>query len=614
MNKNYLIEIPKRERGVYIIFNIVEHTAYVGIAENMISRANDHFRAICNNRIWEDNKNLIKEDNKQFLHLEIEKVEDKDVDLKSLESLYLVIIRDEFKFKLYNIQKCNIALGKIDEKYKDQYHEKTESLRKCFKQKTGKKLDEIVQVKEREKKEEIWKSIIVYFSEKNHHYCLENVNGDFNKCEEYEKVCRKMNSLILSRDRLKKLEINWTDKSIKSEDLRLERLSIISNFGSHNGEVPYEILKKMDLDLKNSDDGCAYWALSNVNEVNFREEIKNLYDDNEPVYVIFKTTTSDSSGGERISESEKGSWKIEKEILEKDKEKKNDNFLDLMHSYKDEKEEWKALPNGLTYVTIQTGAEDQSTGKKCVAFKIKKFYMCKEYFDTRDISKKSIDGKKTRQGTYKVKITKEKLNSLDCAEGIDSIECFIAELQYPYVVEISNAPGLELYLQGKFKVKGKIKTDEGEKTVLEEQIKPRIVFETEGSGKRGRIRRAYSFYDGKAYVWDVESELGDVSKDEDEKLHDQIKEYGEECSYEIALDDKTEIIKIFRNNGECNICLDRNSNLKPKNAMAHDDYKYYRIQDINGKTIYSFRYYKKDIKYPVFVFDEMPKDKKLSGS
>ena len=67
MNKNYLIEIPKRERGVYIIFNIVEHTAYVGIAENMISRANDHFRAICNNRIWEDNKNLIKEDNKQFL-------------------------------------------------------------------------------------------------------------------------------------------------------------------------------------------------------------------------------------------------------------------------------------------------------------------------------------------------------------------------------------------------------------------------------------------------------------------------------------------------------------------------------------------------------------------
>ena len=93
--------------------------------------------------------------------------------------------------------------------------------------------------------------------------------------------------------------------------------------------------------------------------------------ENEEVYVLLKTTTSDNSGGKKVKEKLDMVY-TEKGIEERAIERKKENRPDLMHSFRDEDGSWKALPSNLNYVTIPTNTNYEGNGYKAVAFKIKK--------------------------------------------------------------------------------------------------------------------------------------------------------------------------------------------------------------------------------------------------
>lgn len=626
----YLIEIPQRNNGIYIIFNIIEWKAYVGLAQNMLNRTKDHYLAICKGLKGQDNKNLIEEKNKNFLHIAVNQY-DEDIpseDLQNLESIYIVLMRDVFKFGLYNIAKKGVTIEQIKSKgyIKNNYLNQIENIKEQLNVVLEKYDIQSLYKFSRDEREQSWDKISKKFSNSKKRFCLEEDNGDFSKSENFFDVMEAFGTFSISKDVLSSLGIHWDEKSIKDKDLDLSEVAIISNFGSHNGEIPYEILKKMDMDLKNSSDGCAYWALKNVDDITFMKKSKSKIKKEKgfPVYVLFKTTVSDNSGGEK-KERYLESTMTEEEINKRDHQLRKQNKSDLMHSYlyKEEmpeeemteeeinKGKWISLPRGLTYVTIPVYSFCQGDGYKAVAFKIKKFYTCKEEFNFKEILSET-GYNSFCQGTYFTKI--EDINRLDCVDNSVDTECLIAELEYPYLVQISNTPNLEVYLRGVFET---------------EKVEPRIVFQVTDPGKNGEIKRAFAFleeYEGaktnnSVYVWDIDNRvtLENVINDTEEELYKEIKENGYRGKYvlrnEVNGEKSYEVIDIDCDKiGQIKIHLDRECKTKQARALKNDLFKYYWFMDDISSKLYAFRYQKsvlnfgckkdiRDTKKPLFVLD-----------
>lgn len=618
---NYLIDVPSRNNGIYMILNIIEKKAYVGLAQNMLNRTRDHYLAICNKLINEDNEYLIKEENMNFLHIPIfqEKQQIDSLDLRNLESIYIMLMRDKYGFQLYNKAKRDITEASIKRngyKHKD-YVNCIESLaselEKRIEEYTGFEIDKISK-KEKAERCCIWNAVKENFCpEKNkNRFCLKKSDSqkNYSQARNYCDVLKRFKSFYISKNILSYLDIKWTEKSIKDEDLNLDKLAIISNFGSHNGEIPYEILKKMDMDLKKSSDGCAYWALKNVNEINFREEIAKKLTNNEktPIYILFKTTSYDNSGGEDVSKH-LDSLMTQGEILQKDRIAIQENKSDLMHSYKNENDKWVSFPTGLTYITIPVYSIGEGTGYKAVAFRIKRFYLCKENVSF-DKMKTLANCSSGQQGTYFTNIDASVIEEMIIEDNSEDVECLMAELEYPYIVEIGNTPNLRMYLSGKF----------------DNEVKPRIVFHITKTGKKGIIKRAFAFQEeqdgNRVYVYDVEDrkKLEDVINDTDEDLFKEIKKYGKKGEYKIydetRGDSLYEVIDIdCKMKDHIKIFLDRESEMKQPNAIGR--HKYYCFEDNINSMYFAFRYdkFNKD-KYgreeerktdrPLFVLDPSP--------
>ena len=389
---NYLLQYPKRNNGIYMIINIEEKKVYVGLAQNMLVRTQEHFKAICNESEDGENKYLVSEKNKNYLHIAIyqENQEIDRTDLENLESFYIYLMKTEYNFGLYNDKKKEITKKQVEKKYLDDKENLKNKLEEAFWVSCKQNLTEIGKMN-REERKSIWKEIVEIFCKSTKRvkkFCLEK--GDNEKyceadSEKYTNLLRSMDRFYISNRLLKRLDINWKHKSIIEElekgeesEIFYKNEIILSNFGAHNGEIPYEILKKMDMDLKNSSNGCAYWALKNVNEKNFINRYSDLV--GKQPYVLFKTTTSDNSGGENMSSLIDSSM-YENEINRIDKEKQQKNMPDLMHSYKNENGKWVALPNNLTYITIPVNSTLEGMGHKAVAFVIEKFYICQENFE-----------------------------------------------------------------------------------------------------------------------------------------------------------------------------------------------------------------------------------------
>ena len=615
---NYLIEIPNRNNGIYMIFNILEKKVYVGLAENMLSRTDDHFRAICRNSVRDDNKNLIGEKNKNFIHFAIYQ-DDKTVDdevLRNIESLYIVIMRDCFGFGLYNDDKRNIKLEEITlENIEDEKEKRSKALNAKFKKYTSIELDEIKDTVKEElnyKWEIIKETFLKNNTEEKRRFSLtkesEDVTYAENDNEDYKNVLLELTKFIISKESLKIAGIDWDEKSVidEYEDLNLDKIAIISNFGSHNCGTPYEILKKVDIDINNEKVKRFFWAMKNVNEEDFYKQVSGM----EHVYVLLKTTASDNSGGKNVAK-ELDRIIDENQIINRDYESKELNKPDLMHSYKDKDGKWKSLPAKHTYVTIpvwtidkdgnvKMGSKDEGAGIKAVAFIIKKVFICKESFDFKKVIK-SIGLQLGQNGTNIIKngIPKEKF--IENTKERDYVECLIAELEDPYVVEISNTPNLSLYLKGVFN---------------EEDI-PRILFNVTKTGKNGIVLSACAFIKDKVYVLeDRKTCLGDLiatgKDDTNSDIKDQIEnaENKKEGTYKLYFETKDSkryevICNTIAGEEDIKIRLSCEKQFTP-NAMPHDLYKYYCFENEDDKSIWAFRYKKEERKKdrPPFVFDD----------
>lgn len=613
-NYNYIIEIPNTNNGIYVIMNIVEKRAYVGLAKNMKNRTLNHFEALCGvNKAGkkDSNRNIISEKNKQFLHFAIEQEKD-TIDnglLHNLESLYMYITK-RMGFELYNIAKQGVT-DEVIQSSDTLYQEKVKVLKDKFEFLTGKELEKVLSSDIIERKQ-IWDKIVSQYENKNNRdiICLsidsykEDVQEDKDK---FQVIKKRLSSFALSKDILRdNLGIKWEEKSIFDEDLKHNSQVWVSNFGCHNGETPYEILLKMNMDKSISSDKCAYWALKKVNEENFRREYEN---DNSDVYIIFKSTTSDNSGGE--NETKKIDTIMSKsQIYENDKRIRQENKPDLMHSmYVYDKEKhtnvWKSLPRGLSYVTIPPKSIEERSGNKTVAFKISEFYLCKENFSATDYLRKENE---SPLSTYKVTFDSSMTenNSEIIVDGSNT-ECFIAKLEYPYVVQISNIPGLETYLRGWFN----------------NEEKPRIVFHMSNNDdltKNRTIQKAYAFVtelcnsEQKCVAYCLDDELAintinDICCDSDRDLANVICKVGKKCTYEIQKNKGEEIIEIKSEEGFYDkMILDTDiSNILNPKRLNGDNYKYYCIKDKEQDKVYSFRYSVSNVihtDWPPFVFDE----------
>ena len=88
MKQHYLIQIPPRKSGIYLILNLLKKKAYVGLAQDFCNRALDHFKALSITKDGEttisvnqsgeivevevnENINLLKETERNFLHIPI---------------------------------------------------------------------------------------------------------------------------------------------------------------------------------------------------------------------------------------------------------------------------------------------------------------------------------------------------------------------------------------------------------------------------------------------------------------------------------------------------------------------------------------------------------------
>lgn len=99
----YLIKKTKRTNGIYLILNVLKKKAYIGLAKNLSNRTLDHIIAICNYDNTDngytkylDNKNLLNENDKEFIHFPIFETDNKLEDhyINNLESAFIIAVRD----------------------------------------------------------------------------------------------------------------------------------------------------------------------------------------------------------------------------------------------------------------------------------------------------------------------------------------------------------------------------------------------------------------------------------------------------------------------------------------------------------------------------------------
>lgn len=630
----YLIDTFKRTSGIYLILNLPERKAYVGLARNMSARALDHFTAICQESLEDDNENLIREANKEFLHIPIWYGRD-DVDaaydgyLRYLESILICIMRNA-GFDLYNKAKIGTDRQEIIQKYREIVLWDEETAKADYEDTVRMMRDHLLQafravfqaedltpeklaMMEREQLEQLWKEVAKNFAGPGH-YILTKAPGEkyIQDSENYYIVSQMLSGFRISKEKLQSIGVNWESRSIFDAELRAQwgELLLVSNFGAHNGESPYEILKMMDMDIQNSEDHCCYWALRNVNELDLRNRAEKLFGKEKcPIYIVFKTTTSDNSGGKKKVDN------LEKTLSEKDIRKKTKEIFainppDLMHSYLDGNGTWQPLPGGLSYVTIPND-EDKET--KAVALRISKFWTCKEGFHfiqaEKDwIFKKDFASEENSDGistcpTYYSHLDDQLLEEKrDKWVEQDEVGCLIARLEYPYVVVVSHTGPLSTYLSGRENA----------------AFQPRILLEAEGIKADKRLYTAYAFRGDEVWCVDLDSDsvYKDITNETNLRLESVIMEKGRKGHFEIENTKQVEVIKIeFSDGSKKEIRLDRSCKPMDKKADVEGvvgslDYgetkriRYYGFPEPESGRVYAFRYIGASVRKPPFLLDE----------
>lgn len=457
----YLIKKTKRTNGIYLILNVLKKKAYIGLAKNLSNRTLDHIIAICNYDNTDngytkylDNKNLLNENDKEFIHFPIFETDNKLEDhyINNLESAFIIAVRDhlsngdEKKDVLYNTAKRNYSKNNLsvdvdwdcincslDDSFND-------AIGMTFKEYCDLNAEDCMLLWEKLEKEdekENWYKLKMKSDKED-----EN-NYSYANDRKYSELLHDLESFKFSKSKISDIGIDWESKSIK--DLSNEDFIVVEYFGIHNNEVPYEILLKMKMDLDNSEDEHYYWACAkNLKILEKVKEYKTIKCDGEwpPIYAIFKTTTSNNSATlaerkEKVRDMEKVLTR--QEIEEEDERLKKENPLSLKHSFYDEnKESWTFLPKGHTYITIASG-NNRGIEFKTSALKVGKCWICEES-DINGI----ID--KGNQNAYFSSIHIENLQ--ESIGASDDTACIIARLDYPYIVELSHSSGLRDYLSG----------------------------------------------------------------------------------------------------------------------------------------------------------------------
>lgn len=524
----YIIKDMKRANGIYIIWNIVKNKAYVGLAENLANRTLDHIIAICkrqaldkesvvveNNGVsmdktsYLDNKNLLEESDKEFIHFAIKVSEEKLTReyLQKLESAFMVIVREKLSInakikdnRLYNEAKKSIQKDDIDGIDFKQCERELEQETKNI---IGYTFSEVCMMEEQERKS-LWNRL--EFEKVMDCYKLNK--GVYLEDSEYNKALKKMRSFAFSKSKLQAIGIDWDTVSVY-DLLKEEKNVCVGKFGMHNGEMPYEIILKMKMDMEQTSDGIYYWAVRNEISGGFKERIRKTYPglkldttDRWPsIYVLFKTTTSDNSAKCNVVDVISMEEIFSRERIEKkDLELKYKNNLDLKHSYYDsDLGKWRLLPKEHTYITISSGNE-KGIEDACKALKIGKCYFIKE--DIKELITK-IDPNTLYPQDLPSKLPKFELAG-------DDVTVFAARLDYPYMVHISHISTLEKYLRGR--ENGNIVA----RVLLQMKFDVNIKKDTP-------VVRAVMFEGDDVYVCDTRNTYGDIKNDTTVELANDIK-------------------------------------------------------------------------------------------
>lgn len=611
----YLIKMTKRTNGIYLILNVLKKKAYIGLAKNLSNRTLDHIIAICNydntgngDTKYLDNKNLLSENDKEFIHFPLFETDNKLQDnyINNLESAFIITVRDylsngdEKKDVLYNTAKKNYSKNNLsvdidwdcinrslDDSFKD-------AIGMTFKEYCNLAEDDCASLWEKmkdEDKKDGWYKLDMKPNKKDKSYV------SYTNDKNYSKLLRDLESFKFSKSKLSDLGIDWEIKSIR--DISNENFLAVEYFGIHNNEVPYEILLKMKMDLDNSEDGHYYWAFAK-DSLNIKEEVEKYNNDGEwpPIYAIFKTTTSNNSATltkrkEKVRDMEMVLTR--QEIEKKDENYKKENPLSLKHSFYDEdKESWTFLPKGHTYITIASGT-NRGIEFKTSALKVGKCWICEE---------SDIDGiiDKGNQNAYISSIHIENLK--ESKDVSDDTACIIARIDYPYIVELSHSSGLRDYLSGN-----------NSRVILELDYNEKINDDT-------KITGAYAFKNNNVWFLDLKNFNAQYKNIKEDRVID--------IAEEIIKDDKKGVFKVVRENDHEMIkmgfddgierIISFNCNQKLKKVTKNKIYKgiegtytvtYWSLEsDNNQKTTYIFCFEnifssgkKQDRKIP-FLFDE----------
>lgn len=458
----YLVEQPENTKGVYVILNISQKKAYIGLSINLNSRSKDHLAILQDN--GSDNAQMLAEEQKNFWNFLVyisdsTKEEGLSNEINGFESLYIYLF-SKFGFKLYNNKKYksyligeDVNLPKMYSVFKRKYsaafdYEElaVKELNSDFQKRFGIDFSAVQNMSEKELKLIFEKSIQRYAETHveglDFHY-LNPQAKDFE--EKYKHLCKTLFSPRISKNKAKnECQINWKEKSIFDEDLGLDKLVILSKFGSHSDENPYEILLKTSINISIPALGRSLWSFRRLNPkwvMHVAEEAGVTK--NEPIYLILLYTASDVTSTKKI-DKEKTFTKdviIERDREVKENERDNPKFL---WYYRQDKEGWQAIPDEHLYVSIPP------TYETVRSFNITEFYFPKEsflpfelysFFNSKAEAKgntpwESQEASNTLKGSCSVTCARLKKNSdfhsLPNAER-DLVSCVIAKLEYPYI-------------------------------------------------------------------------------------------------------------------------------------------------------------------------------------
>lgn len=512
----YIIERSQHLNGIYGIFNIVEKRVYIGLASSLQSRSQQHLGISKSNNSKKngDNLNLEKETNKLFWQFVVafnpDKGEYSSVEARLYEHLFMYLIAS----KVQNNNPIHTKENKQGVLYNDQLNKPLKEMYKHLKRRVRDynakynqniNLDDKLICAENALNEDLQNRFKMTLSEwdnmdrneRESHWNdavrkLENekVNGiDYIKIGDKQKIMRVIGNkvaeeevdfstqfacanLLLSMPKLSKgtarqIGIDWDEielfnnHSNNKDPLNLNKLAVITKFGSHNNESPYEILLKMKIDLDNTtkssngENRHCIWALRRFGGDWVRriatEELKANANNRVPIYLLMMFTGSDITSNKKV---DLNAAFTKQEIMQKDKDIKKNNPNDLMNYYRvSNQDNWAPLSEQLTYITCPNDSNERIDG-----LVIKNFWFTKESFNRCDLpqffnsklksyantpweekeASKSLSGStSTVCVRLKQGLTPSNFNSIPHAEH-DQFDCLIAELQYPYVVELAH--------------------------------------------------------------------------------------------------------------------------------------------------------------------------------